>query len=41
MPENIVAGEEPRQVAEFLAKYAGSKAKTEAPRRRHASEGGG
>jgi mono/diheme cytochrome c family protein len=26
MPENIATGEEKRQIAEFLAKYAGSKA---------------
>ncbi len=32
MPENIVTGEEKKQVAEFLAKYAGSDVETsEAP----------
>ncbi|MDX6683625.1 MAG: hypothetical protein QOG94_3664 [Solirubrobacteraceae bacterium] len=28
MPENIATGEEKRQIAQFLAKYAGSKSKT-------------
>jgi len=28
MPENIATGEQKRQIAEFLAKYAGSKAET-------------
>ena len=28
MPENIATGEEKREIAEFLAKYAGSKSKT-------------
>ena len=39
MPENIVTGEEKRKVAEFLAKYAGSKVKTTASA--GTSEGGG
>ena len=28
MPENIATGEQKRQIAEFLAKYAGSEAET-------------
>ena len=31
MPENIVTGEQKKQVAEFLAKYAGSDVETRAP----------
>jgi mono/diheme cytochrome c family protein len=31
MPENIVTGEEKRKVAEFLAKYGGSKVETQTP----------
>ena len=31
MPENIATGEEKRQIAEFLAKYAGSDVKTQTP----------
>jgi mono/diheme cytochrome c family protein len=31
MPENIVTGREKQQVAEFLAKYAGSEVETRAP----------
>jgi mono/diheme cytochrome c family protein len=31
MPENIATGEEKRQIADFLAKYAGSKVETRTP----------